>query len=63
MPGSNLFILSSPSGGGKTTLADDVVANNIAIYDDLTFNNVTVIAEELMAMYQYIYSSLLKVLE
>lgn len=28
MPGSNLFILSSPSGGGKTTLADDVVANN-----------------------------------
>jgi guanylate kinase len=28
MPRSSLFILSSPSGGGKTTLADDIVANN-----------------------------------
>lgn len=29
----------------------NVVENNIAIYDDLTFDNVTVIAEELMSMY------------
>lgn len=29
----------------------NVVENNTTVYDDLTFNNVTVIAEELMALY------------